>query len=401
MKKFKFYSFILSVVFIFSPLLSDETRKPINKISCLDKGICHQLFSMDGTIVIEFTNQNKTIPLTVIVEYNDAQNLDLEAGRKDILLISPNEIRSTDFIQISDPNKRWSINYPFRFYQGDITQEMDADYVYRLPFRNKHLLTQGYNGIWTHQGKNALDFDMPEKTPILAAREGVVTDFADHFTIGGNNPSLKAKANFVTILHEDGSSAFYGHLYPKGVQVKIGQIVRKGQQIGLSGNTGYSTNPHLHFQVMKPIIQDQGVDEPTVPTFFQTESSLKDSLVEQNFYWHEDTPLSEIPFIAKDYIKICNDFNDKGEVFNCTSVRQKGNIVVQLYVFKPKIREYEFYVYSQGESAPILKWKIESQKDWSKFYTYTSSSNLNPGKYQLVVRSENLELDPIPFVVKK
>jgi murein DD-endopeptidase MepM/ murein hydrolase activator NlpD len=401
MKKLILYSLILSELFFLTPLFSDESKKPINKFSCLDKGICHQLFSVDGSIIIEFTNQNKAIPLTVIVEYKDAQNLDLETGRKDIFLIPPNDTRSTDFIQISDPDKRWSIQYPFRFYQGDITQEIDADYVYRLPFKNKHLLTQGYNGTWTHQGKYALDFDMPEKTPILAARDGVVTNFADHFTIGGNDASLKAKANFITILHEDGSSAFYGHLYPKGVQVKIGQILRKGQQIGLSGNTGYSTNPHLHFQIMKPIIQEQGVDEPTVPTFFQTESSLKDTLVEQNFYWHEDSPLSRIPFISKDYVKICNDFNDKGEVFNCNAVRQKGNLVVQLYVFKPQVREYEFYVYSPGESTPIIKWKIESQKDWSKFYTYTSSSKLNPGKYLLVVRSEYMELDSIPFVVRK
>ena len=51
------------------------------------------------------------------------------------------------------------------------------------------------------------------------------------------------------ILHEDGSMALYAHLKPEGVEVRVGQQVRQGQRIALSGNTGYSTAPHLHFAV--------------------------------------------------------------------------------------------------------------------------------------------------------
>ena len=55
------------------------------------------------------------------------------------------------------------------------------------------------------------------------------------------------RANFIRILHDDGSMAVYAHLQPEGVQVHTGQRVRQGQRIGLSGNTGFSTAPHLHF----------------------------------------------------------------------------------------------------------------------------------------------------------
>jgi murein DD-endopeptidase MepM/ murein hydrolase activator NlpD len=57
------------------------------------------------------------------------------------------------------------------------------------------------------------------------------------------------RANYIRILHDDGSMAVYAHLAPEGTQVRPGQRVRRGERIGLSGNTGYSGGPHLHFVV--------------------------------------------------------------------------------------------------------------------------------------------------------
>jgi murein DD-endopeptidase MepM/ murein hydrolase activator NlpD len=53
----------------------------------------------------------------------------------------------------------------------------------------------------------------------------------------------------VRILHDDGSMAVYAHLREGGVWVRQGQRVHAGQTIGLSGNTGYTSGPHLHFAI--------------------------------------------------------------------------------------------------------------------------------------------------------
>ena len=57
------------------------------------------------------------------------------------------------------------------------------------------------------------------------------------------------RANFIRILHDDGTMALYAHLRSEGALVRVGQRVRAGQQIGLSGNTGFTTGPHLHFVI--------------------------------------------------------------------------------------------------------------------------------------------------------
>ena len=70
---------------------------------------------------------------------------------------------------------------------------------------------------------------------------------SDFEKAGLNREKYGGRANFIRIVHDDGSMAVYAHLKPEGVQVRTGQRVRKGQRIGLSGNTGFSTAPHLHF----------------------------------------------------------------------------------------------------------------------------------------------------------
>ena len=85
---------------------------------------------------------------------------------------------------------------------------------------------------------------------MLAARAGTVMQVEAGFGAAGLAYGEFAKrANFIRILHDDGSMALYAHLAADGVLVRQGQQVQAGQRIGLSGNTGYSTAPHLHFAV--------------------------------------------------------------------------------------------------------------------------------------------------------
>lgn len=128
------------------------------------------------------------------------------------------------------------------------------DITYLLPLRlDAARIDQGFDGRFSHdsdENRYALDIAAPVGTPVLAARSGIVlqveTGFREHGTDAARDA---ARANYIRILHDDGSMALYGHLAPAGAQVVPGQRVEAGERIGSSGNTGYSTAPHLHFVV--------------------------------------------------------------------------------------------------------------------------------------------------------
>lgn len=128
------------------------------------------------------------------------------------------------------------------------------DVAYRLPFEAAQLrVDQAPQGRFSHddeENRDAFDFALPEATQVLAAREGTVMQVQDGFRGNGLDRERDAgRANFVRILHSDGSMAMYAHLQAGGMRVRPGQAVQAGQPIGLSGNSGYSTAPHLHFVV--------------------------------------------------------------------------------------------------------------------------------------------------------
>jgi len=128
------------------------------------------------------------------------------------------------------------------------------DVAYLLPFDARRFqVTQAPRGRFSHtdaENRDAVDFALAEGTPVLAARAGRVMQVQGNFHENGRDPSRdRERANFIRVLHEDGSMAVYAHLQANGVLVRGGQRVEAGQRIGLSGNTGYSTAPHLHFVV--------------------------------------------------------------------------------------------------------------------------------------------------------
>ena len=130
-----------------------------------------------------------------------------------------------------------------------------SDVVYALPVDENSgwHLGQTFHGGFSHtdeQNLYAVDIIVDEGTPVLAARNGVVMQVESAFSQAGLNKARYAeRANLVRILHDDGSMAIYAHLKENGVYVRVGQRVTLGQQIAISGNTGFSSGPHLHFCV--------------------------------------------------------------------------------------------------------------------------------------------------------
>lgn len=138
----------------------------------------------------------------------------------------------------------------FEYSLGDPSGAAMA-YRYPLPWRGGPFrLSQGANGQYSHYGpKNryAMDIAMPEGTPIIAARGGIVVKTENKQTGRGTDPS----GNFVRVLHDDGTMGVYLHLQRGSVSVREGQRVSVGSALALSGNTGNSSGPHLHFVVQR------------------------------------------------------------------------------------------------------------------------------------------------------
>ncbi|WP_328910854.1 M23 family metallopeptidase [Streptomyces sp. NBC_00234] len=102
--------------------------------------------------------------------------------------------------------------------------------------------TYGTGGSrWAHK-HSGQDFAVPIGTKVEAAHAGTVVKAGPNG--GGDGP---AYGNAIVIKHSNGKYSQYAHL--SKINVKIGQTVKTGQKIALSGNTGNSSGPHLHFEI--------------------------------------------------------------------------------------------------------------------------------------------------------
>lgn len=132
-----------------------------------------------------------------------------------------------------------------------------VDGYYKAPFTpgTTTKVGQGNCGTFTHGcgGSQEFAFDMgnPLNTPLHASRGGLVTALDESLSAncGDNDPNTPwCPGNTLTILHEDGTRGWYVHFPMNGISVAVGDRVLRGDQIGVVGNTGFSTGPHVHFQ---------------------------------------------------------------------------------------------------------------------------------------------------------
>ncbi len=140
---------------------------------------------------------------------------------------------------------------------------------YRAPFAvgASYRITQAYPTRFTHGSPDsqfAVDIALPDGTPVYAAREGTVINLRHDSFRGAASSVMLDQANMIEILHDDGTIAVYAHLHWDSVRVQPGQHVRRGEYIADSGNTGFTTGPHLHFAV----IRNAGLQSVSVPIEF-------------------------------------------------------------------------------------------------------------------------------------
>lgn len=201
------------------------------------------------------------------------------------VVLAPGSAREVLFLDRVDPSAAARMNATYQIGRGDPGARHDdgVRYLFPWPHGEKHLVGQGYFGAYTHRGRHALDFQMPEGTPVCAAREGVVVETKADSTRGGPGPEFARLANVVAVLHADGTWAEYAHLRFGGVIVAVGERVRAGQVLGYSGTTGQTNGPHLHFAVFKASWEQESGE--TVSTAFAHLDGAAASPAEGKWYY--------------------------------------------------------------------------------------------------------------------
>ena len=233
----------------------------------------YNLRNEDGSTVV-YAKNNFLCDESVYIEFTALKNMEADvklpfegvvpAGAKDFKLFT---------LTIKNTSQGSQLGYITSYCHGDIYGKHDASYLYSIPYKEgeRYAIGQAYGGKSSHYMKGetyAIDFTMKEGTSVCAAREGIVIFVKDDSDKRGKTAKYKGFGNYVTIYHEDGTMADYFHLKKNGSKVKVGDQVLAGQEIALSGNTGWTTGPHLHFQTYK---FNEDMEYESIPTTFKLE----------------------------------------------------------------------------------------------------------------------------------
>lgn len=249
------YIFSIAFIFYYSLSFAQQVKVEI-KTENSDKGY------------IMYASNDELCPVSIEIKFK-LTNLELSTGNQTIFVIPPKAKRYLiTELQKIDAQKRYTFTCKTKANFGDVTiTEYDTAYEYDLPFAkgNNFMLYQGYNGSFSHQNENSLDFIMPERTNVVAARDGLVIAILQTNTESCPNKSCLQYNNYINILHDDGTIASYCHIKYNGARVNIGDSVLQGNIIALSGSTGFTSGPHLHFVCYLPGLEER----KTIETFFK------------------------------------------------------------------------------------------------------------------------------------
>ena len=219
-------------------------------------------------------------PVTVSINFQ-LKNIKMEGKESASFLIKDNTTKVLlATFTIIDKYKTSKFGYTYSASLGDNNQmSYDTDFNYYLPFEKgkAFVVHQGYNGKFSHQNENSLDFTMPVGTPITAIRDGIVIRLVENNSKVCPKKECGQYNNYVIVYHPDGTFAEYTHLNKNGVLVNVGEKVSQGQIIASSGNTGFSSGPHLHLMIFR----DKTKFRETIPTKFKIDDGTQSQFLKE------------------------------------------------------------------------------------------------------------------------
>ncbi len=225
---------------------------------CIEQWACVEVDTHhEGRYVFWLVNA-KPYPFTatLVVKGNNLTDGKRNNGRYEVTrVVDGNERIRVLELTTMHSHKPSSYSDDFFWSPGDMHARHDDNAIYYKPFApgQHYPIVQGFGGRYSHTGSSryAVDFAMPVGTPVHAARAGMVIDIESRHSRGGPSRRYARFANYVVIMHDDGTTGEYYHLKQHGVTVSEGQRVSAGDLLGYSGNTGFSSLPHLHFAVYR------------------------------------------------------------------------------------------------------------------------------------------------------
>ncbi|HEY3517934.1 MAG TPA: peptidoglycan DD-metalloendopeptidase family protein [Gammaproteobacteria bacterium] len=196
-------------------------------------------------------------PVQIAFRVHPIENVSTDTKRSGLTVLPPRSETELVFVGKSAEQVDLRFDSEFQFIPGQPGAEHRPEQPYRLPYAlsSSVRVSQAYPGTKTHgdpASQYAVDFVMPVGTDVFAARDGVVIEVASDFFESGTDYEVDGpRANVVRVLHADGTMALYVHLNWNTIRVVPGQRVRRGEYLADSGNTGFTTGPHLHFVVQR------------------------------------------------------------------------------------------------------------------------------------------------------
>jgi murein DD-endopeptidase MepM/ murein hydrolase activator NlpD len=194
-------------------------------------------------------------PVSVELSLQQASNVRTDPPLPALVVLAAQVETRGLTITVANTGASYKYRYAYKYMPGDYRAVQDATAHYQIPFNPllQFRVNQGFNGSFSHrdpQNQYAVDIGMPEGTPVRAARDGVIMTVDNDFYGNGLDMAQYAdRANNIRIVHADGAMSVYAHLAFESVRVQVGQHVKAGQEIALSGDTGFTSGPHLHFCV--------------------------------------------------------------------------------------------------------------------------------------------------------
>jgi murein DD-endopeptidase MepM/ murein hydrolase activator NlpD len=249
--------------------IDDQKKLEVRQLKVASKQLVWLLQSGEQQHPQFYIRNDYVGPVEVEVDFSERENVSATPDLPRRFVVKPGKSDTLFAVQGVNELESWRLAVKYRYIIGSPLADYHSTASYWPPLapNASFQISQALGGSFSHNDEQnfyAVDIAMPIGTPVYAARSGLVLEVDNDFYNGGSNKAYSFEANSIRILHDDGAMTVYAHLELEKAQVYPGLAVTAGQLIGYSGNTGFSSGPHLHFAVQI----NKGMALVTVPFMF-------------------------------------------------------------------------------------------------------------------------------------